>query len=161
MAGSPGGVARRPSSQKVKSIMMQTRYAGLVVLLALALAGCATMGPPKTPEELVAERAAERHALYTAGEFVAAYEFLTPGLKSGMHPEVYAARMRGRPVTWNEATIREVTCETERSCNVSVRVALTVRTGSAIVGTQNLNMVLNESWVLDSNGEWSYLQDGL
>lgn len=114
--------------QKIKTKRPDSlaRRRGALCSLAVAVltAGCAGMAP-KTPEEAVEERARERMQYVLAEDYAAAYEYLSPGYRSGVSLNDYQRRMLGRRFQWNDAVVGKSECS-EDSCKVRISIDYTI-----------------------------------
>jgi hypothetical protein len=116
-------------------------------VLAVVLAGCAAMAP-RSPEAVVKERAQARWDAMVKNDFNAAYGYLSPGSRSVVSAQDYAASLRRG--FWKSATVEKVECGSAQSCEVSATIeyeAMGRRTKTP----------LRESWIRDGS-EWWYLQ---
>ena len=90
---------------------------GLLLLLTSTLVGC---GEPKTPEQIVAERAQARWDALLAGDFETAYSFAAPSYR-GVVDAIRFQQGLGGHASWLGAKVREVTCRDE-VCEAMVRL---------------------------------------
>lgn len=118
---------------------------GLVLALFL-LAGCSSIGTPKTAEELVAQRAQERLDAMMAGDFVEALEYTSRAYRQSATANQYRARYAGVG-NWTKATVDRVACEEER-CNVTISV-----TYRMVRPNIENTRPLNEVWI-STGGDW-------
>ncbi|HMM85581.1 hypothetical protein [Azohydromonas sp.] len=126
-----------------------TRRNALAAVLAAALvAGCATA--PRTPEDQVRARAQARWAAQLAGDTKASYEFLSPGSRALVSPERFRARNAGA-VTYKEAEVVSVVCETSEKCVAKVKVSYEPVLIWPRMGT--IESYLEETWLVDG-GQW-------
>lgn len=126
-----------------------------VALLFAGLAGCASSGgggiastvagtAPPEAKAVVADLAAARWQLLIAGNVEKAYEYLSPGFRAIMPPNVYKARTK--PGMWKNAKVDAVECEQDRCV---VTVAITYSYGKL----QAIETPLQEVW-LREEGKW-------
>ena len=133
------------------SKLLSRRVLG-VAALASALAGCDGL-KPKTPEEVVAQRAEARWAALIKGDFDGAYAYLPPSFRAVVSAPDYRKRF-GAAGQWKSVQIHGVQCEPER-CTVKLRLTSLVmvppRINREVIG------YLDEIWVRDE-GQWWYYQ---
>lgn len=120
---------------------------GVLMAAVAALAGCAVLGP-RTPEQVVAERAQERWNDLVKGDFKAAYAFLSPGSKSVQTVDKYVAGLRTG--FWKGATVDKVECGTPETCDVSLTIEY------EFMGRRTKTPLL-EGWVREGSNWW-YVQ---
>lgn len=126
----------------------------LALVLVLVLAGCATtMSQP--PEEAVKARAQERLDLILAEDFVAAYEFLSPGYRSGVSLNDYQRRMLRQRMQWNGARAGASDCS-EDACKVRISIDYTIYGALPGVGSFESKAASTEDWVR-VNGQWYFV----
>ena len=118
---------------------------GLVFALFL-LAGCSSIGTPKTAEELVAQRAQERLDALMVGNFEKAWEYTTPAFRQSSNISRYASRYVGVS-NWTNAAVDKVACEEEK-CNVTISV-----TYQMVRPNIENTRPLNEVWIT-AGGDW-------
>jgi len=126
--------------------------AALLAAAAIGVAGCAAL-TPKTPEELVHDRAEQRWAALIAGDFDTAWTYTQPGYRAVIKQRDYAKRFGGAG-QWKGVQIHEVTCEAER-CKVHIRLTTKVMLPNFF--GQEVNGYMDEVWVRDE-GQWWYYQ---
>jgi hypothetical protein len=116
----------------------------------LVLAGCAGMGKP--PEEVVRERAQERLDYLLAKDSAAAYEYLSPGYRSGFSLEDYQRKLLTQRTQWTGATVGKSDCS-EDTCKVRIVIEYTVV--GAVPGVTRFDSkgASQEDWIKVS-GEW-------
>ncbi len=123
-------------------------------LAALLLAGCAGMGA-KPPEEAASERARERLDHLLAGDFAAAYEYLSPGYRSGVSLNDYQRKMLSRRFQWREATVGQSECS-EDVCKVRISMDFVVVGALPGVSRYETKGGGEENWIR-TDGQWYYL----
>lgn len=122
-----------------------------VGLVAIGLAGCASMGgltaESPNPEKVavVTERATERWKALIAGDLPKAYEFISPATRSVMSLDQYKGRIN--PRMFRDVRIDKVTCEAE-VCTVNLTLTYDHRL------MKGVSTPLAESWVLDKGQFW-------
>lgn len=124
-----------------------------IITIAALLTGCASQ--PREPEDAVT-RAQQRWDLLIAGDYVGAYEYLTPGYRSTVSAEQYDARLRTRTVKWLAAQAHEADCEAGDVCSVTVTLDFEVVMPVFGIGKQRSFQPLKEKWLLD-DGAWYFL----
>ena len=124
--------------------------AGLLVLLASALSGC---GEPKAPEQIVAERAQARWDALLAGDFETAYSFASPAYRSIVDAIGFQRRLGGQ-VSWQGATVREVTCR-EEVCEAMVRLKFSSLLPPRMTDLETDDI---ERWILEDDDWWIFLK---
>ncbi len=128
-----------------------SRRVALAGFALLVLSGCAIK--PKTPEELVAQRAHARWQAQLRGDFQAAYAYLSPGSKAVVSPDLYRARTGGA-VAYKDVEVASVRCETSEKCIATIRVRY-----EPIAMRQRIGIIesyLDETWLFDA-GQWWFL----
>lgn len=134
----------------------------LAALAALALAACQAGGGARSvaagrhaPPEV---RAIERWKLLIAGDTAAAYEYLSPGVRSTKPQNVYAAEMSARPIRWESVELheQEPVCETEDACIVKVLVTYSMDVPLPNVGRVMSPSVQEEKWIA-LDGVWYHV----
>jgi hypothetical protein len=111
------------------------------------LGGCAMMDS-RPPEVALKERAQQRLDALVAGDFKAAYQFLSPGSRAVTTSEAYAASVRQG--FWKAARAEKVTCEKPDVCDVQLAIEYDYR-GSRI------KTPLRETWIKEGSNWW-YVQ---
>ncbi len=124
--------------------------AGLALVAGLLLAGCAGMS--KTPEDAVKERARERLDLVLADDFAGAYEYLSPGYRSGVTLANYQRKMLTRKTQWTDAVVGQSECSGD-VCKVRISVDFTIF--GAVPGVTRIDSKAGhlEDWV-KIDGDW-------
>ena len=125
----------------------------LVLIVALLLSACAGMGKP--PEDVVKERAQERWDLLLAEDFAAAYEYLTPGYRSGVSLNQYQRKLLTQAVQWTDAKAGKSTC-LEESCNVRISISYAVYGAVPGVSRFDSKGTTEENWIR-IKGRWYFL----
>ena len=122
----------------------------LLATAVLGLASCAVLAP-KTPEQVVRERAGQRWAALVDGDFDKAWTYTQPGYRAVIRQRDYYKQF-GAGGQWKSAQVTDATCEAER-CTVKLRLTTKVLvppfTGQELVG------VIDEVWIRDE-GQWWY-----
>lgn len=141
---------------------MQTMLAAfrlsLVAALLTVLAGCASAD--KSEEVVTPEaRAQQRWDALLAGDFLKAYTYLSPGMRSEMTAEAYAAQIGARPIRWGAAEVVGAECGEEGDgnlCRVSVKVDFTAPANTPGLKRLGATTVLVERWIL-VDGQWYFV----
>ncbi len=127
------------------------RGAGLALLAATVLAGCASLAP-QTPEEQVRQRAEARWAALVKRDFDTAYTYAPPSFRAVVPQSKYGTRF-GSAARWKGVQVHEVRCEPER-CTVKLRVETEVLrapfTGHVVT------TYFDEVWVREDAQWWRY-----
>jgi len=127
----------------------------LVLLLSASLlGGCAAM-TEKPPEAAVAERAQERIDYLLAEDYAAAYEYLSPGYRSGVSLADYQRKVLTQPTRWTAAQVGRSECS-EDACKLKISVDYTIF--GAVPGASRFDSkaAYEEDWVrLD--GTWFHI----
>lgn len=115
----------------------------------LLLAGCATLGPAKSAEDIVLQRAQARWNAMVDRDFATAYKYLTPTYRATVPQRRYANKFQG-PVSWESATAKSAKCE-EKKCSVLIEISFrTVLPGHH---DRQMSTHFDETWVLEE-AEW-------
>ena len=127
--------------------------------LVVALSACGVSAPTKTasnlpPEEAVAKRAVERWEHIIALDFRSAYDYLTPGARSVLAYDEYAARLGTAQLKWEAARVSKIECEDADACKAEMELDILVRAPG--VGEISTKTYVQEDW-LSSGGEWFFL----
>lgn len=120
--------------------------------LALAvLAGCAS-GVTKPKAASIDERVMGYWGEVLEGNYLAAYDYLSPGYRSSVDSNRYQRTMLLKKVRWEDAKIIESDCA-DITCKVKISLKYTVF--SAVPGVSSFSSSQNifESWVL-ADGIW-------
>lgn len=133
----------------------------LLAALAALMSACGTTGSsrtqtPETPEEAIARRALERWNLIVAGDYVAAYQYLTPGAKAVMSQDAYTGRLSLAQISWTGATVEWVKCEDADTCQAQVAVDTLITVPGVGGGKTPGQTTLVESWLRSGDG-WYFL----
>ena len=134
------------------SKLLSRRVLG-VAALASALAGCAGL-KPKTPEEVVAQRAEARWAALIKGDFDGAYAYLPPSFRAVVSAPDYRKRF-GAAGQWSNAIVHKVSCEAE-SCKATVRITTQIRLPRFAMTLPETTTYLDEIWVREEGQWWRY-----
>lgn len=96
------------------------RRAALSALFGVIfLTGCATVGAP--PEEAVTKRAQERWDAILSGDLAGAYEYLSPGFRSGVSSIAWQRQLLTRRISYTGARATGSECA-EETCKVSISI---------------------------------------
>lgn len=125
--------------------------AGLPALLlaSLVLGGCASLGVDKTPEQIVAERAAARWNAIIASKWEDAYAYTTPGYRATNSVEAYQARSQNAAIRREAVEVPQVECAQPDACTATL--LLTYR--PLMPGYPSMSTRVTERWILDA-GKW-------
>ncbi|MBS3747422.1 MAG: lipoprotein [Wenzhouxiangellaceae bacterium] len=126
---------------------------------AVALLAACSDPDPRSPEEIVAERAQARWDALVAQDFETAREYYTPGYRQQTSAADFADEMQRRPVKWTDVEVRSAECsEEEPSCRLRSVVSYQVPASIPGAGTLESKSAVTEIW-LQINGEWWYSAD--
>lgn len=114
-------------------------------MLALGLAGCATVSVDSARERMVTERAQARWQVLMKGDVEGAYQFLSAGSKAAISLDAYKAKIR--PGMWRGAKVEKVECEAE-ICKVLMQITYDTK---PMKGVQT---PLDESWIIEKGSAW-------
>ena len=120
--------------------------AGVVLLTA-----CASF-KPKTPEEIVKERATARWQAMIPRDFAKAYTFLAPSYRKIASAERYESSF-GTAVDWKSAEVVAVNCEAEK-CTVRIKIVSQPIVPTLFKGT--ITTSVDEEWLLEDGQWWLY-----
>lgn len=125
--------------------------AGLPALLlaSLVLGGCASLDIGKTPEQIVAERAAARWNAIIASKWEDAYAYATPGYRAAISLEAFQGRTSNGAIRRQGAEVVKVACEQADRCVATVRLAYKPLMPNFPV----MHTDIDERWI-DEGGHW-------
>jgi hypothetical protein len=126
---------------------------GLLVLATglLVLSACA--GAPAKPGTAdIEQRAAERWEKLLSGDIAGAYEYLSPGFRSGVSSMQYQRAVLLHRVQWTGAKVKGAECG-ENTCDVKILLNFKVAGGLPGVRAYDGQQDVVESWIL-SDGTW-------
>jgi hypothetical protein len=133
----------------------------LAALATLLLSACTGTGTSKvmdarTPEQIVAERAALHWQAKMEGRWADVYALLTPGYREANTLEAFQANFLGSSVTWKSFEVAGVTCDSAERCVASVRVEFALTGGMPGVPNMASTQAVQETWLL-IDGSWQHL----
>ena len=111
------------------------------------MAGCAAL-QPRSPEDVVKEKAQARWDALVKGDIKAAYAFMSPGSRSIITPEGYEASIRKG--FWKSAVVEKVECSSAQSCDALATIEY------EYLGKRT-KTPLRETWIKEGS-EWWYLR---
>ena len=130
------------------------RYLLLAVLVCsmLLLSACAGIGKK---EESIEKRATERWETILSGDYLAAYDYLSPGFRSSVSSNQYQRSLLLQKIKWTGASYGESDCA-ETTCKVKISIDFTVY--GALPGVRSFDgtQQIEESWV-KVDGNWYYV----
>ena len=138
-----------------KMIARVVAITGAVVLALLA--GCATVAPAPTTDDIIAERAQARWDALLARDYATAYSYYSPGFRSRASATDLEIKIRLQRVRWTAAKYRDHTC-TGDTCTVRVDVTYEVNAPVPGVSVWKGVQLIEEHWVRTS-GEWWYVPE--
>lgn len=149
--------------------MKKTPFRLLLAALPLTLAACASTGPgagpavadapskSAGPEQILEQRAVERWKLLIGGKAAEAWDYLSPGYRSTVPRETYAANMKDRPVHWKAVRFDSVDCPADAGyCDVTVNVDYEFQSTLPGVGTLASTGPVVERWI-GVEGSWYFV----
>lgn len=120
------------------------------VSAAVAVAGCAGLGPEPSKEAAVKARAEARWGALMARDFDKVYGYLAPSVRAVNSSQRYLSNFGGM-ARWKAAEVIRVECDDPNRCVATVRVdavpILTRKFGNTI------STHISETW-LNENGQW-------
>jgi hypothetical protein len=105
----------------------------------------------------VEDRSVDRWNLIIAGKPEQAYDYLSPGYRSGRTRTEYADLMRNKPVKWTKAEFVEKDCE-EDICTLGVLISFKFKMQVSGVGEMQSQQTVTEKWIR-SGADWFFLPD--
>jgi hypothetical protein len=135
------------------SLYPNTIFIAVLACSLSLLAGCATTDT-QPPAQGVKERAMARWDALLGGDLAAAYEYLTPALRSSVSPIAYQRSILLQKVQWTGAKYIGESCE-ETVCKVTLSIDFVVR--GALPGVRSFkdSDEIEETWLL-VDGDWYY-----
>jgi hypothetical protein len=137
----------------------------LMLAAVLLLSACAATGDrpgrgaaPTDPAAYLPSRAEARWRHVIEGRWQEAYGYLTPGTRQVLPLDAYRAGLEASNLVWTGAESLDVTCSSEDSCVVAVRVSFDLRGGLPGVPKVSAANAVRETW-LRTGGEWYFLPD--
>lgn len=118
---------------------------------ALALAGCAAIGPA-TPEQTVQTRASAFWQARIKGDLPTAYGLLTPAYRGLRSQEDYA-RANGKQVAIGKVEVTKVSCEQEKCL---ATIAMTSKPMVPGMTLPEITNYMEDTWVLDGGQWWRF-----
>lgn len=109
--------------------------------------------PEVSPEQRVADRAAQRWQALIDKDLNRAYEFFSPAYRQAVSVERYKGSFGGS-VIWQDAEVKTVKCG-ENVCDVTMMIVYKYNVRAASFES---NKILEEKWIL-SDGAWWYFQE--
>lgn len=136
-----------------RSMTMPRRpVATALAALALTLAGCAAF-QPKTPEQIVQERAEARWAALIKGNFERAWTYADTATRERTPQEKYKS-LFGSAGAWKSASVYRVNCQAE-SCIVRMRLTTMNMVPTFAQAAPQLTTAFDEEWTREQ-GQWYY-----
>ena len=127
----------------------------VLVLFFLALSACTTS--PEVRDRAIQERAQARWDALLAGDFIAAYQYLSPGYRSTTSATDFEISFRTRRVQYISAEYKSHACE-ETACTVQMMVGYRVVRPVAGLPEWKSNSLIEERWI-NSDGKWWFLPE--
>lgn len=129
----------------------------LAAAAALALAGCGMLVKKDEDASVIKAKSVQRWDYLIAKQADKAYDFLSPGYRTTITRENYAAGMNNRPVTWENVQFVDQQCEPE-VCTVHLKLKYKVAVNLHGVRRIQGDSPVSERWIKES-GRWYYLPD--
>ena len=123
-------------------------WAGVLLGVFLAIPGCVS-APPRSDQEIVAEKAQKRWNALVAGDFKAAYEMISPAGRSIVTQEGWSGTLKRG--FWKDARVTEVTCASPELCEVRLEIEYDYR-------GRRTRTPFEEKWVKQDSAWWFLLQ---
>ena len=101
---------------------------------------------------MIEQRATERWTKLLSGDIAGAYEYLSPGFRSGVSSAQYQRAVLLKRVRWTGAKYKSSEC-TENMCEVKFLLSFNVAGGLPGVKSYDGQKDIVESWIL-SDGTW-------
>ena len=120
-----------------------------LLLVSLALGGCATLDSSKAPEQIVADRAAARWAAIIANKWQDAYAYTAPGYRAANTIEAYQARSQNSVIRREAVEVSQVECAQPDACTATL--LLTYK--PIMPGYPSMTTRFTERWIIDE-GKW-------
>ena len=135
------------SSGRTGFLKLEASLKGFLAAVAIALAGCATIGG-QPPEAVVKERSQARWDALVNGNFEAAYGYMSPGSRAVQSQASYVSSL-GKGF-WKSAKVEKVVCPSEQACDVELSIEYEFQ-------GRRTKTPLHETWVRDGS-EWWYVK---
>lgn len=145
-------IARSGTSAAVRKRLIHSIS---VAFCCVLLAACAAS--PAARDELLQQRAQARWDALLAGDFAAAYEYFSPGYRSGKSVADFEIDIRSRRVQYVSAAYQQHACD-ETACTVKMLVGYRVVRPVAGVPEWNSTSLVEERWI-NSGGSWWFLPE--
>lgn len=132
--------------------------AALVLMSMVLISGCsqqAVKSDPGSAEEIVGQRAQSRWDLLLKRDYMAAYEYYTPGFRAITPADVYSVDLRSSPVRWTSARLQAVECSSADYCEAEVMVDASVLNMLEGADRVDFTSKVTEEWIL-LDGQWYY-----
>lgn len=132
-------------------------FLALAVATVLLGGGCATLGEPETPEQIISKRAQFRWDDTIAGKIEDAYNFTAPSYRSLVDLKLYRAKYGSGNVIRQGARVNRVYCISAIACKAVIEIdyvmPLIQGAGSAFTPSTT---AYEENWVLEDGQWWFY-----
>ena len=123
-------------------------WAPILLGVFLGISGCVS-APPRSDQEIVAEKAQKRWNLLVAGDFNAAYEMISPAGRSAVTQGGYSNSLKRD--FWKGARVEEVKCASPELCEVRLEIEY------EYMG-RRMKTPYEEKWIKQDSAWWFLLQ---
>lgn len=135
------------------SIIRRSLSVAALLLGALTVVGCAALAP-RTPEQIVQQRATDYWKARVAGQIDKAYAFSTPSYRKLRTPAQFKMQF-GAGASVEHAEVTKVGCEAEK-CTTQVKLGVKPALMGLKVGT--IDTYMDEIWLFE-DGQWWHYQE--
>ena len=123
-------------------------WAPILLGVFLGISGCVS-APPRSDQEIVAEKAQKRWNLLVAGDFNAAYEMISPAGRSAVTQGGYSNSLKRD--FWKGARVDGVKCASPELCEVRLEIEY------EYMG-RRMKTPYEEKWIKQDSAWWFLLQ---
>lgn len=123
-----------------------------ILSVGALLAACSET--PRSPEEIVVERAKARWDALIAQDPQTAYQYRTPGYREKTTVMDHAIQYSRRRITWTSAEVLEVECDDQR-CTLEISIGYRADGAPGVLSGMAGRRPVEEVW-LQIDGEWWY-----
>jgi len=139
------------------SALIRRSFLALIVGTALLGGGCATLGEPETPEQIISKRAQTRWDDTIAGKTEDAYNLTAPSYRTLVDYKRYRAKFGGGGVIKQSARVNRVYCTSVAACKAVIEIdyVMPLIQGAGLALTPSTS-AYEENWVLEDGQWWFY-----